>query len=199
MYNVKNISLIVLLFVFSHFTFAQEKPEVVEPPEPFEFEFDFEHFHKMSEEDEKELLKNLNRNLKTELEVIKRVTKNKYFQFLRESQFKNMRMPFLVKKEKEAHEREQKIFEAEIKTEALAVKYETAKEGQKQSIKNDLRKELNKLFEIKETRRKQEVEQLEQELKKLKKSLVARQKNKNNIIERRLQELLDEDEYLDWD
>ena len=43
------------------------------------------------------------------------------------------------------------------------------------------------------------MEELEKELSELKKSLEVRQRNKDKIIERRIQELLEEDEYLEWD
>ena len=133
------------------------------------------------------------------MKEIKKVNKNKYYDFLRQSQFTSMNIPFLVKREREQHERENKILEAEIKTEALAAKYAAANQPDKVKIKNQLREELNKLFDEKEARRQQEVAQLQNELKELQSSLTARQKNKSLIIERRLQELLEEDEYLDWD
>jgi hypothetical protein len=43
------------------------------------------------------------------------------------------------------------------------------------------------------------VEELQQELSELKKSLEVRLRNKDKIIERRMQELLEEDQYLEWD
>jgi len=191
--------LIVILLVVSQAILAQDVPVPPGISDETIFEFDFQNFPGMSEEDEKELLKNLQKELQIELEVIKNVNKNKYFNFLRESQYKNMKLPFMVKREKAIYERERKIFEAEVKTEALAVKYEQVKESEKTKIKKDLRRELNNLFNQKEERRREEVEQLEKELRELKKSLSARQKNKKDIIERRLQELLDEDQYLEWD
>jgi len=198
--NIKTISqLILMLFIFSVFTFAQSKPEEPEVPEEPSFEFDFHDFHNISEEDEKELLKNIKNDLRKELQVIKNINEDKYFEFLRESQYKNMKIPFMAKREKLMHERERKIFESEIRTEALAAKYTRANESEKRNIKNQIRTELNGLFEQKEQRRKQEVEVLSNELKELKKSLEVRQKNKKDIIERRVQELLDEDQYLDWD
>ena len=193
---------LLVMFLFSlNAGYAQNEPAAPEPPEPpeFEFDFDFKDFPGMSEKDEQELLKNLNKTLREELKVIKDVNLNKYFEFLRESQFKNMKIPFVVKREKVMHEIERKIFEAEVKSEALAAKYEKANENEKRKLKEDLRKELGTLFDQKEERRKQEVEILQNELTELKKSLEARQKNKKVIIDRRLQELLDEDQYLDWD
>jgi len=200
MKQLRYFSLIVLLTFVVNTNYSQDGPEIPEPAEPpeLDFEFDFQNFD-MSEEDEKELLENLNKTLRDELKIIKDFNKNKYFEFLRESQFKNMKLPFVVKRERDLHETERKIFEAEVKTESLAAKYEMAKESEKRKIKEELRNELGKLFDQKEERREQEVKILENELKELKNSLAARQKNKNVIIERRLQELLDEDEYLEWD
>jgi hypothetical protein len=193
--------IVILLFTAVQLVKAQDEPTKPEEPEEpeFSFDFDFQNFPRMSEDDEKELLKNFKENLRKELEVIKEVNKNKYFEFLRESQFKNLKIPFLVKRERVIHERERKIFEAEIKAEAIAVKYENASETEKKKLKEDLQRELVNLFNQKEERRREEVEQLEKELKELKKSLAIRQKNKKEIIDRRLQELLDEDQYLDWD
>lgn len=193
----KEINLIVLFFVIlSQTVFPQEK---IKAPKPPQVGFEFQEFYKMSEDDERELLKNINKDLKKELEVIKNVNKEKYFDFLRQSQYKNMAIPFLVKREKVMWEREQKIFEAEVKAEALAAKYSMAKSMERENIKRDLKEELKTLFDKKEERRREEVAELEKQLQELRKSLEVRQKNKNQIIERRIQELLEEDEYLEWD
>jgi hypothetical protein len=176
------------------------KPRV--PPEPIEVDIpdiDFHPFLKMSEKDEKELLKNMKEEIKRELAEIKKVNKEKYYDFLRESQYKNIKSPFMVKREKVMYERENKIFEAEVKAEAIAAKYINARDAERKKLRHDLRAELNTLFEEKEQRRKDEVEELEKQLQELKKSLSIRLKNKEEIINRRIQELLDEDEYLDWD
>ncbi len=191
----RNIILIITVIFFStQFLLAQEVPVPPKPPK-----INFHSFFKMNENDEKELLKNLKDDLKKELEVIKSVNKERYYNFLRESQFKNMKIPFFEKREKAMYEREKAIFEAEIKAEAIAAKYLKAKETEKRKLRNKLKEKLNTLFEQKEKRRKEEVEKLEQELHELRKSLLIRQQNKKEIIERRIKELLDEDEYLDWD
>jgi hypothetical protein len=193
----RGVSIVALFFVmFLQTAFSQEKIKVPEPPN---YDFEYHEFFKMSEDDEKELLKNINKDLKKELEVIKTVNKERYFDFLRQSQYKNMAVPFLVKREKLTWEREQKIFEAEVKAEALAAKYSKAKQTEKENIKRNLREELKTLFDQKEERRREEVAELEKQLQELRKSLEVRQKNKNQIIERRIQELLEEDEYLEWD
>ncbi len=194
--------LFLSIFIVTQLVFAQNEvdiPDEPESPEISEHEFEFRHYLEMSEKDEKELLKNLKKELQNDLLIIKKVNKEMYSDFLRESQYKNIKIPFIAKHEKTVHERERKIFEAEIKAEALAAQYETANQSKKQNLKSQLRDELNKLFIQKEERRKQEVEALQRELVELQKSLQARQRNKNQIIERRLQELLEEEEYLEWD
>lgn len=191
----------VMFFTSVSFLFGQEEtavPAVPEPPEPV-FEFDFQEFNKISAEDEAKILKSLKDDLQKELKTIKALNEDKYFQLLHESQFKNMDIPFISKKEKVVHEREKKIFELEIKTEALAAKYDKAVQAEKERIKIELKKQLDELFNQKEERRKQEVEFLQQEIIELKKSLEVRQKNKKQIIEKRVQELLNEDQYLDWE
>ncbi len=198
--NFKYLFLAIFVFL-SQLILAQSEVDIPDEPAPPEsvFEFEFQNFFEMSEQDEKELLKNLRKDLQNDLMIIKKVNMERYTDFLRESQYKNMRVPFIARHEKVVYERERKIFEAEIKAEALAAQYEEANQSKKQNIKSQLRNELNKLFVQKEERRRQEVEALQRELVDLKKSLEARQKNKNHIIERRLQELLEEEEYLEWD
>ena len=194
--------ILFLLLISPVLFFAQEKlPAPPAPPaEPdIDFNFDFDGFPKMNDKEEKELLKNLNQDMKDQLRTIKNVNKNKYYQLLRESQFKNMRIPFLVKRDKEIQKRNKEIFELEVKTQSLAAKYQSAAKAEQQKIRNDLKQKLSVLFEKKEEDRKQEVEKLAQELDELKKSLEIRMKNKSDIINRRMEELLHEDKYLDWD
>ena len=57
---------------------------------------------------------------------------------------------------------------------------------------------LKQAFEIKEKMRERDIEILEQELKEQKDALKARRKNRDEIIERRRQELTGEAEILDW-
>lgn len=180
---------------------AQEKPKLPEPPEDpnFDFQFDFQNFNTISEEEERDLLKNVKEDLKKELKQIKNINKNRYFDLLRQSQFKNLAFPFIGKRDKEVYEREKKIFELEVKSESLAAKYDAANTTEKEKIKTELKQQLSELFNQKEVLRKQEVAQLEQELKELKQSLQIRMQNKSEIINRRMQELLNEEDYLDWE
>lgn len=203
----------VLIIVFSVSNIAQNKRAIVAPNPPtvlngdslkivvpnLNSNFNFENFFQIDKETEKELMKNMKEGLKQAMKVLKSVNKEKYYEFLRESQFKNIKIPFFTKKDKIVHERDQRIFELEVKTEALAAKYDKATEVEKKRIRMELKEKLSELFEEKEKRRKNEVEELQNELSELKKSLEIRKKNKMKIIERKLQELLNEDDYLDWE
>ncbi len=201
MKNLKIYYIVLFFLIFAPILiFAQEKVPAppVQPAEP-EIDFNFDGFPKMSEKDEQALLKNFKQDLQNQLKIIKKANKNKYYQFLRESQFKNLEVPYLVKRDRDIQRRDRMIFELEIKTQALATEYKSAAKTEQQKIKNELKQKLGELFEKKEEDRKQEVEKLEQELSELKKSLEVRMKNKSEIINRRMEELLDEDQYLDWD
>lgn len=204
MNDYKHYILTLVVFLLPQIFSAQEKPKAPPDPDPVEnfehqFDFEFQKYFEMKEEDEKKILKNLNETLRSNLEQIKKVNREKYIELLRESQFKNIKIPFIVKHEKLMHERENKIFEAEVKVEALAAKLKNKNTNERSKIKQELKNELNDLFDLKEERRKQEVEELQKELSELKKSLDVRVKNKDKIIERRMQELLEEDQYLEWD
>lgn len=194
----------LVLFLLTQLLLAQEKPKEPLEPEPMvntdqELNFVFQKFFEMKKEDEEKILKNLNKTLRKNLKLIKKVNKEKYIDLLREAQFKNIKVPFILKHEKQMQVRENKIFEAEVKVEALAAEHKNTNEKEQERIKQELKKELNKLFDLKEERRKQEVEELQNELSELKKTLEVRLRNKGKIIERRIQELLEENQYLDWD
>lgn len=194
----------LVLFLLTQLLLAQENPKEPLEPEPIvntdqELNFVFQKFFEMKKEDEEKILKNLNKTLRKNLELIKKVNKEKYIDLLREAQFKNIKVPFILKHEKQMQVRENKIFEAEVKVEALAAEHKNTNEKEQERIKQELKKELNKLFDLKEERRKQEVEELQNELSELKKTLEVRLRNKGKIIERRIQELLEENQYLDWD
>lgn len=141
----------------------------------------------------------LNKELLEKLEQIKQKNQSKYQTLLKEAYFKNNRFPYWERRNKEQFERQQKILELEIQSESLALDYKDSKENKKQSIKKELQEVLNDLFELREKDRKEDVARLEKELQELKESLQIRANKKNEIIERRIEELLGENKYLEWD
>ena len=157
----------------------------------------------VDEQDEQEILSHLSPELKGELLKVKELDKEKYQELLFEcssgSYVYDGYIGYMESFEKERYEAEKKINELELLTESLGIRYEYAKnDNDKQKIINELKSNLNQLFDAKEKSRSLEVEMLEKELTQLKESLKVRQQNKNEIINRRLNELIGKGDYLDW-
>ncbi|MEE9432366.1 MAG: hypothetical protein V3V16_15070 [Melioribacteraceae bacterium] len=198
------IVLVALIFSLTELT-AQTKVRIEKPVKPakperfdFDFNFDFEGL-KMSQKEEKKALKEMKAHLREQLATIKEHNTNTYYELLTEAKYKSIRFPFTSKREKKELEMESRIFEFEVASLALAAKYRKASTGKRQSLKTELKNILNNLFDAKEEERKSEVKELEKELSELRKSLSIRKANKNGIVKRRLQDLLDEDDYLEWE
>jgi len=158
-------------------------------------------YNKVDEQDEKEILNKLSSELKAELLKVKEVDKERYQDLLQEMSFSGYEMygGFMETSEKERYQTDKQIEEMEVRTEALGVRYEhSTSENEKQKIISDLKSVLNQLFDLKEKSRSLEVEQLEKELKQLRESLNVRKQSKNEIINRRLNELIGKGDYLDW-
>lgn len=83
------------------------------------------------------------------------------------------------------------------RAEELARQYKEATPEKRLQIKKDLSKLLSQLFDKKEAVRKEEITRLQKQLEDLQGSLGKRQAAREKIIERRLDQLLGEDE-LDW-
>ncbi|MFC2139793.1 hypothetical protein ACFLR4_03945 [Bacteroidota bacterium] len=180
-------------------TIAQDEPD--EPRQPRQFiigERDAHRYH-ISEASEKEYLGKLDADLKTDFLELKEYDEERYYELLMESQYRYMEWPVVNYEEKIIYERQKEISDLEIRTELLAFKYEKASSAEKQKIKTELRAKLINLFELREKDRKYQIELLKKELEELTKSIEMRRKNKELIISRRLQEILGEDKYLDWD
>ena len=148
-------------------------------------------------------LKALKPDLVKELDEIKEINKHKYNELLNKVYWKNFPgTPFfeeLDENEKERLELSKEIVELEIRSEALGIKYREVAESEKAKIKKDLRQTLLKLFEAREKEREIDVAMLEKELKELQHSLQKRKTYKDEIVKRRLEELIGENKYLEWD
>lgn len=188
-------SKIFLLFlvtcVYAGNIYAQHEIEVPRAPDLFS--------HELSKEEEEEYLKNVDDKLKQQLAEIKNQNKSKYNKLLRELYFKQLNFSFPGSSSTESRELAKKILEYEIYTTALAGKYKSANSAEKVKIKEDMSRHLSELFDLKEKERKLEVEKLEMKLQELKKAIDVRSKNKNEIVQRRMQELFGEGQYLDWE
>lgn len=70
--------------------------------------------------------------------------------------------------------------------------------AQRAKLRIDLKNYLTELFNLRETEREEKVAELEQELAELREMLAFRAKNKDKIIEKRLNEMIGEGEKLEW-
>jgi len=176
--------------------FAQEIPVPPAPPTPKEHSSYWE----LSEQEEQSYLNDLDAELKLKLNEIKKHDPEKYAEFLRELHWRNMENQFMIQgRDKDLVELERKLVESEIRTEALALNYQSAAAADKEKIKKDLAKHVGELFDQKEQQRKWEVESLESEIEELKTKIISRQKNRETIIRRRVEELLGFEQDLEWD
>ena len=192
---MKTLKYLILTTLFSFqsvILIAQKEPEFPPlPPAPY---------FQLTPEDEEEYLKNIKSELKLKLKEIKENDKERYADLLRELHWKNMERSFMhMGREKEMIEKDKQIIEYEILTESLAFEYQKSSQSEKAKIKKELQKNLGQLFDLKETQREKEVKLLEERIVKLKEKIANRKKNKDIIIRRRAEELLGENDYLEWE
>jgi hypothetical protein len=194
MKSIKYAITLVMFLISTQIMLAQETlPAPPVPPEPEEPAS----YWKLSEQEEQSYLKDLDAELKLKLKEIKKHDADKYAEFLRELHWRQMETHYMTRgKERERLELERKITESEIRTEALAIKYRA---NPSEEIRKELAKNVGELFDQKEKQRKWEVETLENEIAQLKEKIVSRQKNRDIIIRRRVEELLGVEEDLEWD
>ena len=195
-----NYFLAFMLFLFLGSTLYSQEVKIPKPPLPPPNAPDWSFFSKMSKEHEQNILKKYSEQLQKSLKELKQLDEKKYYDILRKRQFDNLVIPFSFdgKENKKQMERKNKINELEILTETLGAKYQNSNKTEKNTIKNKLRRNLLELFTLKEEDRKKEVEELKHKLAKLEKVLNVRMKNKDEIIKRRLEELIGEEDYLEW-
>jgi hypothetical protein len=84
-------------------------------------------------------------------------------------------------------------FDLNRRTEELARKYAEAAKDEHAKLKEDLSKLVTEQFQTRQQRRKLELTRFEEELKRLREATDRREKNKQQIIEKRVSELLHED------
>ena len=161
----------------------------------------------MSKEEEQKLLSKLSPEMKSKFEEIKKLNKDKYYQLLRQTNFYGLwsvseDAPVAISgnffNSSERSEQYKKQKELEINVELLALKYKNANSSEQSKIKSDLSNTLSQLFEMREAQKQEEVKQLEKRLQDLKESLQMRKQNKEEIVNRRIQELLGNSKYLRW-
>lgn len=154
----------------------------------------------LSREEENELLKMCPLEIKNKLQEIKNMNNTRYNILLKKLSILYpdvpMRVTGLGKQTMEAIRGKSLL---EVEAEICVLKYKKADNSVKPKIKSDLQSTLNKLFEVNEIQKLEEIKYLENRLIELKKSLQTRKQNKDEIVKRRVCELLDESDNLKWD
>jgi hypothetical protein len=165
----------------------------------------FQQGKELSKLEEERYLKTFSPEMKAKLEEIKKIDKNKYY-YLLKNRFPSGWGNFGPNNEivevsglAYSNENMKKEKELEIDVELLALKLKNADKNSQEKIRNDLTGSLGMLFNIKEEAKQKEVEQLEKRLQELKQSLQYRKQNRNEIVQRRIQELLGDAKYLKWE
>ncbi|MEW6508186.1 MAG: hypothetical protein AB1432_10620 [Bacteroidota bacterium] len=158
----------------------------------------------MSKEEEEKLLRNLSPEIRIMMEEIKKLNKNKYYQLLRSTfPFGNLITGYsnqeVLKSLLSSGENLKREKELEIEAELLALRIKKSDSITQPKLRNELAGVLNELFDIKETKKEAEIKQLEKRLQELKESIQARKQNKNEIVERRMQEMLGDSRYYRWE
>lgn len=167
----------------------------------------------MSQEEEEKYLKNLSPETRAKLDEIKKLNKNKYYQLLRNRNIYSLDgfystgvalydavrgEQLSAKKSDLQSDASKKQMEAEIDVELVLLKYKNADEAQQQKMRSELGNALGRLFDIRESYKQEEIKNLEKRLQELKESLNTRKQNRENIVNRRLKELLNEKDDLRW-
>ena len=100
--------------------------------------------------------------------------------------------PDEFKREKETHH-------LEFRSQDLSRRIREAGKGpEKEKLVKDLTGVVGQLFELREKQRAEEAARIEQELQKIRSLLEERKKNRDLIIERRVKQLMGEEDTLNW-
>jgi len=141
---------------------------------------------------EKFYLETLNATTRNDLKEIKSVSEDNYFRLLQKIYF-----DFLVartsnsKESNEKIERDNQIQILTIKSNLYALRYKnSASEKEKKQIKTELKKTLDKLFTYIQDNRENDLANLKSNLSELEKSLNSLKYHKDEVINRRIDELL---------
>lgn len=110
-----------------------------------------------------------------------------------------LEMMHLRKQDPERFARMAKIKALEERTHELAINYNGLDAAGQEKLKGMLLTTLDELFDLREMEREDEMKRMEKRLAELRESLAARKKNKSQIVDRRLLELIGKKSYLEWE
>lgn len=108
------------------------------------------------------------------------------------------RMVEVKREEPEAYPKVKEMYELEIEAQRLSRAFSKASEEEQKEIKRELRKVLERNFEISQEVRELEAKRVEEELKEIRSLLEERQKHREIIIDRHMHTLLYGEDPLAW-
>jgi len=130
----------------------------------------------------------------------KLVDSKRYAMRLRGILEEKARSEYLKKNDPARYEREIKIRDLERQSRELSESHrQTPDEAARKTMRANLSNVIAQLFDLREMNRQDEVKRMEADLKRLKETLEQRQKNRVNIIERRIQQLTGEAGAMEWE
>lgn len=133
------------------------------------------------------------------LEKIKVKRPMLYKRMVRHILHRKKRLEMLKETDPERYKLWQEQQELEMTSWELAEDYREAEtDGEKEKIDAKLKETLNTLFDLREKDKEFELQRLEKEIAKLKEIIAKRSGHKTEIIDRHMNELLGEEEYLRW-
>jgi hypothetical protein len=147
-----------------------------------------------------EYLAKLNPRGADDLRELKMVNQRAYADRLQRILREKYHLERLQKEDPSRFERESKLRELERQSHELGESYRRAQdEATRKTLRSNLSNVITQLFDLREMNRQEEVKRMEAELKRLKDTLVQRQKNRADIIERRIQQLTGEAGAMEWE
>ena len=156
----------------------------------------------LSDKQKSEVLSFIQKNMPSNyqsLMEIKGVDPGRYDHAILENYRIMMELKDLAKVDSEAYKDSLRAIQLEDESMKLSKQYRKASgEQEKGQITKKLKTVLSELFDLREKERARRIKQLEQELARLKESLNNRKKNKDTIVQQRIDELTGKKENLEW-
>lgn len=122
-----------------------------------------------------------------------------YRRHLKRAMMRKRDLERLKEKEPELYEKSLQILELRRESFELVEKYKDAEtDKEKEKIKTELSRVVSEQFDLREEVRGARIKRLEEKITRLKEELAERKKNRDEIIERRIDELIDENDYMRW-
>jgi len=133
------------------------------------------------------------------LQELKEIDPFKYEHLLMQKYRQMMELKQMKKSDPEAYKDAIKAMQLDEKTIELSKKYrDSNNKDEKNKIMGELKTVLSTLFDLREKERERKIKQLEEEIKHLKDLLASRRKNKEIIIQKKLDELTGKSEKTEW-